>query len=184
MLSMDHVEAAFIKNLWLRHAPVCVVAGAYKGDTVAFLRHHFPSSFVHAYEPQRWAHDFLVDRFRRDSQVLVASYALGERDIYHAVLYEHGTDAASLIPRADSREQAECTVFRADEHLPATIDLFVMNMEGYEFILIPFLLNKTNVAVRNFIVQFHGAAEYTRSVLRTHGYKETSIGANWYLYVT
>src|SRR5260221_14603145 len=119
MLSLDHVEAPVIAGLDLpADDAFVIVAGAYKGDTIAFVRHHFPYSFILGYEPQEWAVDVCLERFAGDERIHIYPFALGVHNNEAALMYEYETDACSLVPRSDCRKCGTCTVLDAARQLP------------------------------------------------------------------
>lgn len=159
MLAMDHVEAPLLARLPLPYSPHIVVAGAYKGDTVRFLLHHYPDAHIRAYEPQLWAWKHLPvdDRVDRVSAALLAMHE-GKAAIMHSV----GTDACSLCDPLEETENTERReVFEGvdaakelEYYREYPLSLMVLNVEGYEYTLLPYLFENGIVPVR-LLVQFH-----------------------------
>lgn len=198
MLAMDHIEAPVIKNMVLAPYPSIVVAGAYKGDTVAFVLEHHPTARVLAVEPQEFAMKALVETLANrplnaSSLHLWGCALLAENKARQVRLSEADTDAASMLELTGSRKTIEVRGEPAIEILRksgfAFVDLFIMNMEGYEHYLIPWLLSHSNeVKIQRFLVQMHFpdclAPEYRAHVydyLRIR-YTVEDIGKGWELW--
>lgn len=180
---MDKIEAPILAELELNGGDI-VVAGAYKGDTVAFLREHHPKSMVFAYEPQIWAFRQLRERFSHDPRVHVFSYALGVISDGSHPMHEFGTDAGSLLSLPDYRTIDFVSVVDAQFMRNTQPALFFMNIEGYELRLIPYLLS-LDVRPKCWLVQMHFkdrmAAEYQETLdsLEAKGYVREVIGKGW-----
>lgn len=183
MLSLDHIEAPYLRDIALPEAtPRVVVAGAYEGDTIAFIRYYHPATRVIGYEPQDFAYRKLRARFREDDRVDLSPYAIGVVDVLtEVILYEAGTDAASVCKLENSRAQAHVWMQPAVNHLRymgyAFIDLFVMNIEGYEYSLIPELLYNKDIFVREFLIQFHFKESRVREL---EAIQDAFIACNYY----
>lgn len=195
MLAMDHIEAPALAGLELDGGAVAVI-GAYKGDTVAFIREHHPNSQVLAYEPQIWAFNELTKRFGTDPKVHRYNYGLGIEHDDNAPLYEYGTDAGSLLelPGWRSRDYVRIVDAEFIHWGHPTIALCVMNIEGSEYKLIPYLL-ANNFQPDKWLIQFHFHRsannvpdrmwdEYTDTqlALADAAYRETPIGRGWELW--
>ena len=161
---MDHVEAPYIANLLLPKNPHIVVLGGYKGDTVEFIREHHPTAKISVFEPQNWAFLILFEKFQDDK--LIDCYNFGILgNLYstkECVIYEFGTDAASVLKLKDSRQNGIglftplTRLFDLD-----SIDFLFINIEGSEYDLlnalytsIPSLPFKPSLPSK-LLVQFH-----------------------------
>lgn len=190
MLPLDHVEAPIIRDLSLPRNPTVVVVGAYKGTTVRFISHHFPRAKIYAFEPQRFAYEELVKD--RGKNIKCYNYALGILNAGKARLYESDTDAASLLPLPDARTSTLVEVRDAREVFVMLgirdIHFMLVNIEGYEYYLVPYLVDAPNLAVRKLLVQFHFKDRFdkkwtqTRQLLIDLGYKDIFIGRGWELW--
>jgi FkbM family methyltransferase len=157
MLAMDHVEAPLLAKLPLPHGAHIIVAGAYKGDTVRFLLEHYPDAMITAYEPQEWA----LAQVPAHERVCKVPVALGTFD-GETQVHSVGTDACSMIPPIEysdnTLQEAIVRVFDAARVLKFyttdPLSLLVLNVEGYEYTLLPYLLDNGIVPVR-MLVQFH-----------------------------
>lgn len=131
--------------------------------------------FLSIFEPQPWAFQKLQDRFRDFEKVDIYPYGLWVADCA-LPLYYVGTDGASLVhPGAHSEV---CEFRDIYTQVPAEIDLCLMNVEGAEYALLPYLIgNDLMKHFRLFWCQFHhglvreGQARYeclARGLKRTH----------------
>lgn len=163
-LLLKHRETGVLATLPLPSDGAVVVAGAYKGDTVDFLRTlHGPDLRILAYEPQLWAVDILRERFGHDPNVTVRPYGLGIQD-GNFDMAEFGTDGCTFEARgAHSLTQwghgdmADAVQALQREGV-SLLDLAVFNMEGYEYRLLPYLAEHRWIErIRYLLVQFHHA---------------------------
>lgn len=155
-----HREAAMLALLDLPSGSVSIVAGGYKGDTAAFLR-SMHKGRVFAFEPQQWAAALLQDRFSGDGWVTVRGFGLGSTNAEGVDMGEYWTDACSFLfdPKAvraigtgDLRDVAE--VWK--EEGIGVADLLLLNMEGYEYVLLPYMADRGLLAcVGNIVLQIH-----------------------------
>lgn len=190
MLSLDHVEAPIILNLPLPPKATIVVIGAYQGSTVRFIRNGFPESRIFAYEPQKFAYDILI----KDLGLGIKAYnfGLGVKTVPEAKLYEADTDAASLIPLPNSRLSGTVEIIDAREAFVRDeithIDFMFMNIEGYEYYLLPYILGLDGIRVDSLLVQFHFKEKYfgkyseIGKYLEGLGYNYLYVGAGWELW--
>lgn len=191
MLTMDKIEAPYLAALELGGGDI-VVIGAYKGDTVAFLRDKHPDSSIYAYEPQGWAYNELSNRFVRDRMVRTYWFGIGVCTEDGVAMYEYGTDAASLLPLPNHR-----TIDRVELHdarvlaVPHDVNsysgqmaLCFMNIEGYEYQLIPYML-ELGMRPDHWMIQFHFIEKSLddhfaiHEMLKGAGYRLWSIGKGW-----
>lgn len=191
MLAMGHVEAPLLATLPLPARPHIVVAGAYKGDTVRFLLHHYADAYIRAYEPQQWA----LEQVPVDDRVDRRAYGLCTCN-GQAAMHSVGTDAASMQAAhedTDNTRRHEMLPVRdavqeLAEYKDKPLSLMVLNVEGYEYVLLPYLLDSGIVPVR-LLVQFHHyktheAAAYVglQEWLRTKYIDVREVGKGWWYY--
>lgn len=132
---------------------VIVVAGAYKGRYIAYLSEMFSQAQFVGYEPQQDAYESLVLRFATSKrvQIIKAGLGTGNRQV---AMGKSGTDGASVL--STSGKTTWVKLFDAIEAMPAYIDLLVLNMEGYEWALLPYLLNEMmHHRIASLAIQFH-----------------------------
>lgn len=173
-------------------ANVFVEVGGFEGRWVAEMAARYAGTF-HAYEPQLWAHERIRAAFaavaRPDARLEIHSYGLGPHDDY-ALMGGYETDAASFLKTPEfyqrnpeeGRNRYGYGEIRGlySEHCNlrdlGTIEVMMMNIEGFEYILIPALLRaKMLPRIRNLSVQFHRVypesseeTEIRRQVETTH----------------
>ena len=189
MLPMDHIEAPLLRDLKLPVIPTIVVVGAYKGDTVEFLHQHYPDAMIHAYEPQKWAYDKIVPA----ANIHKHNVALGQMNSSES-LYFFETDGATLVPTDMAKATQEMSQrVRTVDALVALeplgdIDLMVMNIEGYEYTLIPYIIGSIPVA-RLLVQYYHYIGAYSTAFENTRAYltdimhhKERAVGKGWFYY--
>ena len=131
--------------------------GGYEARWAAEMQRRY-HPILHVFEPQPWAADkcrvALDDPLGR---TFVHEYGLGVLD-GRFPMGEFETDGASFLPRP--REQGLGEMVRIDTFLDVTgiesIDLMLVNIEGYEYELLPFMIKKGIILrIRNLMVQFH-----------------------------
>lgn len=142
---------------------VVVIAGAYKGKLMEYMATFHHCKAVYGFEPQDWAYATAIERLGDNWPTChMLPYGIAIEDNLDLDMGEWGTDGCSIL--ADTRERgtghfkeaiAEFTKIIAAEE--RAIDLAIFNMEGYEFILLDYLLDHEHIAsmVRKFAIQFH-----------------------------
>jgi FkbM family methyltransferase len=155
--------AANVEHVWDRAAldwpltseSVVVEVGGYKGRwALQIAERYAPRLYV--FEPQPWA-------------AMTCKAALGDR----AQVLNYGLgDRADLLPMGNW-ETDGCTFLQHGEHYGAVaeigetfaalgitqIDLLLMNIEGYEYTLLPHMLDR-GILPRRLMVQFHIFDDY------------------------
>jgi FkbM family methyltransferase len=153
------VAAANIEHEWDRRAidwpltgdSVVVEVGGYKGRwALQIAERYHPRLYV--FEPQPWAAE--VCREVLGDRAMVMRSALGTHTCLIAA-DRWGTDGCSLVgstdgPKVQMREIGEVFEFLDLAH----IDLMLMNIEGYEYMLIPHMLDR-GLLPQRLMVQFH-----------------------------
>jgi hypothetical protein len=130
---------------------VVVIAGAYTGTVARNYIERYGCHF-YLFEPQTWAYATLVPL--TSDKVKVFNYGLGIRDSIE-FMREFGTDGASFLDVGQSTGQGQ--LFEAGSALPDSVDVFVCNMEGYEHLLIPYLIEKGLIShIKYILCQIHG----------------------------
>lgn len=120
-----------------------VVVGAYKGLACEALLQLYPTINIAAFEPQSWAYEEAQTRLRDYYNAIVYNIGLGTENAL-LDMGEWHTDAASFVNTGPgSREQGTGYIGEADNLLKMTsfehIDLMIMNIEAFEYTLIPYL---------------------------------------------
>jgi len=105
------------------------------------------------FEPQDWAVTFLKHRFSDNERVTINPYGLWVMDASLPV-YNYETDGASLLAEG---ARSQVVPFKdVYGEVDGKIDVCLMNIEGAEFALIPYLIgNDLMKNFRYFWCQFH-----------------------------
>lgn len=143
-----------------------MVVGAYKGVTMELLAEMYPTADVLGFEPQQWAVEYARDRLERFGKrcyVYVLGLGTEQKEGFVTLpMGEFGTDACSFVNVGPgSREQGKGMIVDFDWYMRYVthiehIDLMIMNIEGYEFDLLPYMINKGWLPnIDKLAVQFH-----------------------------
>jgi len=121
------------------------------------------SSEIHVFEPQTWAAQIAREDLKEFDVVQVHEFGLGvESGKFEMEEFE--TDGASFVLGRSKRQQSgEGNLVEIQSWLEQNrvkrIDLIMMNIEGYEFKLIPYMIEKGIFGmVKFFMCQFHPAS--------------------------
>lgn len=131
--------------------------GSYKGRWAYQIAKRY-NPRLYCFEPQGWAYE-TTRKLLKDSNAQVFNYGLGTLDGRYPMT-KYGTDGCSFTRESFKTEfngDGEIKeIAAAIENLHITsIDLMLINIEGYEHILIPYMLD--NGIVPNILmVQMHG----------------------------
>lgn len=140
-----------------------LVVGAYKGITMKLIHEMYYPRVLIGYEPQLWAVLEAMQTLKGTNGV-VFNWGLGIESGKFP-MGEFETDACSFINIGEgSRKQGEGLMWNADQALKVLqqdrFDLMIMNIEGYEFELIPYLASKGWLnRIDKMAVQFHKGFE-------------------------
>lgn len=153
-------EWSLSRILQLPPYPTIVLAGAYKGKLMQYFLEYVPDSYVAGYEPQDWAYNEAAARLKPYFPIswLLSPLALGTSNKSDIPMGEWGTDACSFLTSEREQGIAPLMVDAAAElsQMYDIVDLLVLNMEGYEFELLPHLLSSFNMQhIKSLAVQFH-----------------------------
>lgn len=136
------------------------VAGAYQGKLIRLLAEMFPDyARIEGWEPQQEMAQKASDNIKHIRSVAVTNIGLlAGPGTVELPMGEYGTDACSVL--GGERQQGVGIFYDAvtvlDRSGILTCDLFVMNMEGYEYKLLPYLLEHyRECPINSFAVQFH-----------------------------
>lgn len=182
ILEDDHLETPVLRRF--AKGARCAVVAAYKGATMRYLFRH-GATFVIGVEPQKWAYDLCVENmisigpcaWELDNLALVP-WETGPHST--TTLYGVGNDGATLFGKSgvETAEVQTCNVTDWLEEVcldASPINLMVMNCEGAEYMLFPYLVGYCE----RVLCQFHGPpiSRYAS------GYNtREDVGAGWYLY--
>ena len=131
----------------LRRESIVVEVGGYKGRwALQIAQKYNPRLFV--YEPQHWAVE-VCRAVLRSYNAQVMPYGLGDRDAW-LPMRNYETDGCAFADEGDGVGQ----IRDAARNLPTPIALMLVNIEGYEYTLLPYLLDTGQLPER-LMVQWH-----------------------------
>ena len=152
-------RAANIEHEWdaraidwpLTMSSVVVEVGGYTGRwALQIAERYHPRLFV--FEPQPWACN--VCQTALGDMAMVLNYGLGAESGMLA-MGDWETDGASFVKMAGQGSGMLREIGAAFRELKITkVDLMLMNIEGYEFVLLPHMLDK-GILPKRLMVQFH-----------------------------
>lgn len=189
-LPEDHIETRVLS----KYAPgaICAVIASYKGATMRYLKEH-GAKVIYGVEPQDWAtliatknlRDVKLDNPMVWWEIDRAALVPWATDVSSKVrLYDVGTDGASLAPRPRGPgivgDVADVPAMNVMEWLGSRwFDFMVLNCEGAEYALIPWLVRRTKV----LLVQYHkGHIPLAQMTVVSHFTHMEFVGSGWYLY--
>lgn len=162
-------DAARLRDEWeladklgdLPDDAVILVAGAYQGKLMEFLLNEYPNRYlVLGYDPQTWAVDIARERLKDYTGWVIQPFAIGAM-FGTMQMGEWETDAASFVntgPNSRLKGQGDMKeIFYALNRLNIFhVDLAIFNMEGYELVLMPYLIATTGLLKFDRVaVQWH-----------------------------
>lgn len=174
--------AATIEHEWderaidwpLDRKSTVIEIGAYKGRwALQIVERYRPRLFV--FEPQHWAALVCAEILGKYTTTL--AYGLGVRN-EQLPMGAWGTDGCSVLKPGDGWGELR-EIGQAFKELKIDqIDLMLMNIEGYEYTLLPHMLGQ-GIYPDRLMVQFHTFADdpsqietrRCRRMLKKHGYK-------------
>lgn len=141
----------------LRPESQVVECGAFHGRWALEIAQRY-NPHLYLFEPQGWLAQELRTTFRAWQKVKIFSFGLGT-ETRKATLWNWGNDGATFIECRDARDgggeaylqEISETFLDLDLMRP---DLMLINIEGYEFQLIPYMLGK-GILPRQLMVQMH-----------------------------
>lgn len=133
--------------------------GGYEGRWAAQMINKFNPT-MHIFEPQDWAFRKLTGRFWDKEKVYVYPWGLWI-DETSLPLHHYETDGASILNQGGlSQDCAFRDVYDILKAEPKDIDVGLMNIEGAEYILIPYMIGLDLMKrFRFFWCQFHPFAD-------------------------
>lgn len=180
LVAEARASAATVEHPWDRAAldwpdlpegATVVEVGGYKGRwAMQMAERYAPRLFV--FEPQPWA--AAVCRAALGKRATVLAYGLGDRDdVLSMAAWE--TDGCSFVKASDGAHVAPVhEIGGAFQELEIeTVDLLLMNIEGYEYTLLPHMLDR-GILPQRLMVQWHGdTAQTARAIaqLEQAGYR-------------
>lgn len=135
---------------------VVVEVGGYKGRWALQIAERYHSK-LYVFEPQRWAYDVCCEVLGHQATVL--HYGLGTVNAIQP-MERAGTDGCTFVTAGPCsylgllREIGEAFA----ELGILSIDLLLMNIEGYEYTLLPHMLER-GILPKRLMIQFHTFAD-------------------------
>jgi FkbM family methyltransferase len=158
---------------WPLAGPVTVIeVGGYEGRWVSEMMLRYPGRYF-AFEPQAWARERMAAKAAgiAGATLQIEPYGIGVTDGVFP-MGGWGTDSCSFLKddaffaRHDEgrNERGTGELVRADTALDRlgldAVDVMMVNIEGYEFELLPYLIEREIMPrIRFLAVQFHGFAD-------------------------
>lgn len=118
-----------------------IEVGGFHGRWAKEINERYHPQLV-IYEPQTWLAEELSQTFVNDTNVTVKPYGLGTAP-GKCTMYSYGTDGCSFI-KGNETALGPGTLVEANMELAQyePIDVMLINIEGYEYKLIPHLINE------------------------------------------
>ena len=126
--------------------------GGFEGRWAAQMAEKY-DPWIEIFEPQGWAVERLQKRFAENQKFTIKPYGLW---VMQAALplYNFETDGASLL--AEGVRSQVCNFMDVYKELHSGVDVCLMNIEGAEFVLLPYLIGYDLMRYfRYFWCQFH-----------------------------
>jgi FkbM family methyltransferase len=144
---------------------VVVEVGGWRGEWAAqIIKLYDPHLLI--FEPIREYYEACLHRFGGNTKVHMIHKGLGLANGYK--LISKAEQASSFFIDSDNVELVE--IADAIDSLPFSIDLLALNCEGYEYGLLPYLIESKAISrCQNVLVQFHSfmeRAESRRDIIR------------------
>lgn len=134
---------------------VVVVAGAFKGAYLKYLSQRFPTANLHGFEPQKEAYEEALKNLAGCKVTLYnQGLATATRDVWCG---KHGSDGCSVASSEGELQRLEMVdAVQAFNSIGGAIDLLVLNAEGSEWPLLPYLMDEMmHHRIKTMAVQFH-----------------------------
>jgi FkbM family methyltransferase len=152
---LDHPWDARALDWPLTHDSVVVEVGGYKGRwALQIAERYAPRLYV--FEPQRWAAEVCRDVLH--NRAFIMDLALGTTT-GPMLMGEWETDGCSLVKDGAEYQVKMWEISDVFRYLKIDhIDLMLINIEGYEYTLIPHMLER-DIRPQRLMVQFHTFAD-------------------------
>lgn len=140
----------------LSPSSLVVDAGGYKGDWAAEISRRYGCE-VHVFEPVGEYHRRIVERFARNTQIVVHHAGLSNEDC--SVEFGIQNDSTGRFATAEERERVRLLDAALVVAGMGDIDLMKLNIEGSEFPVVERLISSDMIGrVRDLQVQWHACA--------------------------
>lgn len=129
---------------------IVVDIGGYRGRWALQIARKY-NSILYVYEPQYWAYN-VCREILKSYMSFVYPYAIGTQNEY-LPMSRFETDGCTFVdgygPLGELRDAVQV--------LPENIDLMLINIEGYEYTLLPYLIDQ-GMLPKRLMVQWHRVA--------------------------
>lgn len=162
-----------------------IVIGGYQGIVCALMLERYPGVDLYTWEPQPIMYQAMIKRFAGVSNIHIFNYGLGERTGTFPMT-NYGNDGCSyLIPPDRSTELMAGMVefdYEMSRQSITEIALLHMNIEGYEYVLLPHLFRTGWFNhIDQLMISTHGIHEpawtsIVKGIEQTHHFEWTMRG--------
>lgn len=157
MIGLEHEWDVKSVEFPVTEDSLVVEIGGYEGRwALEMCKRYNPRMLV--YEPQDWAFMKCKEALKEyHPKAIVLNFGLGTKTAWME-MGQWGTDGSSFIHIDATKPTGESRTVDAAQalHSCGEIDVMLMNIEGYEFQLIPYLVEKGIMKrVKYFMCQFH-----------------------------
>lgn len=128
--------------------------GGYEGRwSSQIIEKYHPRMMI--FEPQKWAYDRCYERLNLpQDKITLHNFALWTHETPH-IIGDFGRDGASLL-KVWGPDTAEVKCMDAFRYFQEEIDVCLMNIEGGEFVLLPYLIGMGLIKyIKYFWMQVH-----------------------------
>jgi len=157
--------------------------GAFEGRWAAQIAERY-NPIMELFEPTDWGYGKCSNRFLDNKKITVHHYGLWVTDAF-LPLYNPGNDGGSVLME---HVRSEVCVFTDvyTEIGEREIDLCLMNVEGSEFVLLPYMIaNGLMANIRQFWCQFHlFVNDSEKRYLRIHEGLKATHNVKWNYFPT
>ena len=179
-----HRETTFLRDYPHEAGAAIFVIGAYNGTIADLLIQQEPDARFYLFEPQDWAAAQLRERFGHLANVRVCEFGLGDRSgMFRMARY--GTYFCSFVrgddpltPGAEGYFEARMEEFGAFMEGEGLDKVYYasLNIEGYEFALLPYLHRRGWLQkIQTIGISWHAGGGYTWLDERTACYDDVQL---------
>lgn len=155
------------------HSSIVFEIGSFKGRWALQMAQRY-NPVLYCFEPQNWAWQVTCEVLK-NYNANVYNFGLGYTE-ERIPMGEFGTDGCSFVRGTRDTGTGEIRdIDRVCAYLHINhIDLCLINIEGFEYILLPYMMER-NIKPQKLVIQFHdydgnGKEAETRELLAQNGY--------------
>lgn len=146
--------------------------GGYKGDFCTQLLKENPKVSIYVFELVKSYTDFMVKKFSNTKNVNIYNFGIGDRN-YDLTIEVNELHSSTYTTNADAKKEI-CKIVNVEDFMRAenivNIDLIKLNIEGGEYDLLDYLINRELINSFKYIqVQFHNYGNWSverRNIIR------------------